>query len=323
MIKLDEAMRGGLVSSRFYRIVPHKCKCGSQLVLSDDLRTLRCTNEECTVAVENRCCRFLKYFGAQVNEDDIHKIVAKLHLISPYQLCDLCDANEAGLISGEDVRNLDYYTQFINNLAKTEVEIYQVIESCGVENIMAVAKGLFYGFNSIEEIYNELDTCKATFINERLGIVGSDSTALSVEIYNKFMSMKEEFLFAETVLRVRRYRPRLTIAFSDNDFGKDAINRSEVMEILSNDYDITFLHVAGVNENTDILVRGSSNGGARLRAAHTINEVFKANGVNSGKFELEHVGDIVEGQLKPVGSQVYIDSLENITGRLDELYSKE
>ena len=87
-------------------------------------------------------------------------------------------------------------------------------------------------------------------------------------------------------------------------------------------YSYNFVHVNVVSQTTDILIRNAASSGTKLRTANVLNSKHVANKMNTNEIKLNDIGKIMNNQLKPIGSVVYIETLETIMNRLDTLEKK-
>lgn len=317
-ISITEAENNKLISSKAISLLPKKCLCGNELSFSDSLKKLQCSNINCKATILYRCKTFCKKTDLDITESELIGIIEKLSLITPYQLLQLDAVYKEKLINKSDIQDIDNIIQKLNYIKSNEYFMYQIIELSGIEEINSIAKKLFYGFNSIDEIFEEIEASRVIFFNERLGIRSSDSTIISVEIYNKIMSIQEELIFAETQFKVKKHKNVLRIVFADNNIG-NFINKAELIEYLEDRYDYTILHVSNICNNTDILIKNGGISSTKARIARTINEKHIAEQINSGKISLNDIGKFETNKLKPIGSIVYIDTLEHILDRLDNI----
>lgn len=315
-ISITEAENNKLISSKAISILPKKCLCGNELSFSDSLRKLQCANTNCKATMLHRCKVFCEKTELNITESELIRLIEKLSLITPYQLLQLDAVYNENLIDNSDIQNIESLIQKLNIIKNNEYFMYQIIELSGIEEIASIAKKLFYGFNSIDEIFEEIETSRVIFFNERLGIRSSDSTIISVEIYNKVMDIQEELIFAETQFKVKEHKNILRVVFADNNIG-NFINKAELIEYLEDRYNYTILHVSNICNKTDILIKNGGISSTKARIARTINEKYIAEQINSGKISLNDIGTFEKGVLKPVGSIVYIDTLEHILDRLD------
>lgn len=317
-IKFKEALDNKLISPDIIKILPSKCKCNNELMFTDSIRELQCSNKNCYTNISNRILKFCNDTNIDLNISKIYNLVIKLKLISPYQILLLEDAYNSKLITKEDVENIDDILQQIRNIKSKQYNLYEIAKLCEIDNINKVAYKLFNGFASFEEAFEEIDTGQVSFINERLGTKSSDSSVLAVEIYNNILELKEELLFGETQLSVKDNTKKIIrIAFSDNVL--PFINKGELIDYLNNTYNYKFIIVTTISDTTDILIKNSDGNTNKYRAAKLINERFIADSMNKGEITLKDIGVFKEKELKPIGSRIYIETLDNILKRLNIL----
>lgn len=320
-ISFEEATQNDLVSTKTLEIIPNKCRCGAPLELSDSLRELKCVNKDCIYNIVDRLITFCNKTKLNIKDTELKELTLKLNIITPYQLLMLDEVYKNNIINKSDIQNIDEVMQSIKNIKEVDYFIYEIAEVCGIVSIEKVAYKLFNGFNSFEEAFEEIETGQVSFINERLGIKDSDSSILSIEVYNQIIKLKEELIFGETQLKIKEEeKERLNIAFTDNV--SPFVNKSELMDKFNNKYNYQFTLITTVSENTDILIKNNIDSNTnKYRTASLINDKFIAESMNNGELLLNDIGKIVETQLKPLGSKIYIDTLENVTLRLDQ-YTK-
>ena len=111
---------------------------------------------------------------------DLYDIVNKLNIVTPYQLMMLVEVYEADMLNGMDLPSIKESIQTIEKIKMNEYFIHQIISFCGIPEISKIAEKLFDGFNSIDEVFEEIESSRVIFVNEHLGIKSSDSTILSV-----------------------------------------------------------------------------------------------------------------------------------------------
>lgn len=322
-ISYTDVKSNELISDSILKLIPRTCNiCGRELQFSDSLKMVQCTNKNCKGKILKRCLLFNRTLGIEISTQDLIQIIGKLNIITPYQLLMIDEVMDSGIYDFCDIQNIDKAIQIIKKLKQEEHFIYNIVEWCGIEELSKIAQKILYGFNSIEEVYEEIDSSRVIFLNERLGIRSSDSTIISVEIYNLILAIKEELIFAETQLKIRKHKNVVRLAFSDSNIGH-FINKAELIQYLEYTYDISVLHISSINSYTDILIKNGSSSNTKLRIARTINEKYIADSINNGEFNLDDIGKFEDNKLKPIGSIIYIDKLDNILDRLDILAGKK
>lgn len=318
-IAFDKVSENNVISDYTMKLLNHKCICGKDLEFYSSLSSLYCKDKKCKCRVISRIEKCLSSMGVDTSSFDIYNIVNKLDLISPYQIFLLKDAYNNNLVSDTDIVDIKLLEQ-LDKIVSADYKFYNLLEMSGIDTISNIACKLAYGFNNLDEFYSEVEGGQLVFINERLGIDTSDGCIISLEVYNKLLEIKDELIFAESIFKITPYRNRIFIAFNDNV--KPFNNKMELMDYLKYTYKNTFVHVTVIRDNLDILVKKSNNNTNKFRLANLINDKYVADKVNSGELELSDIGKLDEKQLKPIGSRVYIDSLENILSRLEKTMNK-
>lgn len=317
-IKFNEALRNDIISLKTLKMIPNKCECGHEYELSNSMKTLVCTNKNCKENIVRRVKTFCNKLGLNIETQDIRDITDKINIITPFQLLIIEDAVEHNIVTESDIHDLKDFIQSIKNIKEKEYFLYNIVELCGIKEIEKVAYKIFDGFSSFDEVFDEIESGQIAFINERLGIKSSDSSIISVDIYNKIISLKEELMFAETQLKIKKYDKKiLYIAFCDSII--PYVNKSELIDFLNDRYNYKFVVVSNINESTDILVKNFDGNNSKYRAAKIINDRFIAESMNKGEITLSNIGKTKEGELKPLGSRIYIDELINILKRLNTI----
>ena len=232
-ITFEDVVNYELLNDSTIKLLPNKCRCGKKLVLSDSMRTMRCIDNNCRYFVVDRINKLNKHLELNISAADIDRLSHKLHWLTPYQLFMLDLSYEDNVIGMSDINNIVDVIRRIRELKSQEWYIYEIVELCGIDSISLVAKKLFDGFESIEQLYDELEQGQISFINDRLGIKSSDSSVLTVGIYNKLIEMKEELIFCETLLKIKKYSEKLIrISFCDNNI--PFLNKSETISPFKN-----------------------------------------------------------------------------------------
>lgn len=321
-ISFEEAIKNNIITPQNIQYIPTKCKCGANLEFSESFKHIQCTSENCKMIIVNRIENICSKIGMQFNQSDILKIVDKLKLITPYQILMLDKALEEKLINKNEIQSLTDNIQILKEFKDKEYYIYNIAELCGIEDISKVAIKIFDGFESFEDAFEEIEIAQVSFINERLGIKSSDSSILSVDIFNKLIALKEELIFGETQLNIKRYKKKLIkISFCDNVL--PFINKSELLNYLNYKFDYKFSICTAITESTDILIKNADGNNNKYRSAKLINDKYIADSMNKGELVLNDIGKFKNNQLKPIGSSIYIDTLENVINRLHSLESSD
>lgn len=321
-IKFSEALENDILSASVIKSIQPKCKCGSEIVFSDSLRTAMCSNKNCVYKIVNRFKSINSKLSLGISDISIENIVKKLKLVTPYQLFLLKDAVNQGIITSIDVNNLSEILDNIEKAQDRHYKLYEIVQMCGVPTLENVAIAVFKGFDTIAEAYDEIEKGQVSFVSERLGLATPDSTTLGVEIYDKLVEYMEEFAFAEMQLNIdKAYENKLNIAFCDNII--PFINKAEYIEYINSLTKFKFNYICSISDTTDILIRNSSENNSKIRAARIINDKFVADAMNSGELNLCDINVVIDGELKPIGSKVLVCSSDELISKLLRLEDKE
>lgn len=317
-IRFDEALENDILSPALLKSISSECKCGAQMILSDSLRYARCSRNNCIYTTINRVKSINNKLKLGISDTEVENIVKKLKISTPYQIFMLDSAAKSNIITEADIKNLNNVLDSLKTIKQNKYYIYEVVGMSGIDSIDSTAKALFIGFDSISEAYSEIDKGQISFISDRLGLTTTESSSLGVEIYNRLVGCIEEFLFAEMQLNIKKYSDfKINIAFSDGVF--PFVNKREYIDYINSLTKYKFNFVHSISSDTDVLVRSSSEGGSKSRAAKIINDKFVADAVNKGELNLSDIGIIRYGELKPIGSSIYICSSDELISRLKKL----
>jgi hypothetical protein len=319
-IPINEAKQHNLINLETQKLLSKACKCCKQFELSDSLKNVTCSNPECKARIYKRVAKFCKHNNISLDTTSIINIVDKLGLKTPYLILELDDMYKRHIVSSVEVPNIIDVLDNIEDIKSNNYYLYEIIEMCGIDNLTTVAKALALGYNSVAELYNELDKVQLSYITEKLGLEESNSISLALIIYNNLDSIYEELVYACHVLEVRQYTNRIRIAF--NDVISNFMNKADVIDYLNNHFEYTFVHTEIVDDKTDILIKNVNNKGIKYRRAVEVNDISSAKYINSGDLDLDNVGQLDAFNLKPAGYSIYIDNLENIIKRLNMLRGK-
>jgi hypothetical protein len=318
-ISYEEALMNGLISETTRNMLPDKCACGSKYELNDSLTVIQCTNKKCKEYLIDRIENFNVMVGLDIDKPELRNIVKKLNIQTPYQILMLDEALSKDVITSKDLSNHKEVVDRLDKIKKAPVSLVNIVRICGIKVISKVAYKIFDGFNTIDEAYTEIETRQITFINERLGIKDTDSSIFSADIYSKIIELKDEFILAEMLLNVQSDNQDniIRIAFTDNV--QPYVNKSEFVEFLNDKYSYKFILLSSVNDNTDILVSNALSQNTKYRTARIINNEQIAKEMKAGELELKDAEKKIKYQLKPRGCKIFIDSLENVLDKLDEI----
>jgi hypothetical protein len=316
-ISVREVLDNELMSEGTLRGIPTRCKCGAPMVFNDSLRNIQCSNKKCKYKLVSRIKRFAKITNINIDDSIALELIQYLGIVTPYQILMIDQVVEANKQSVRNIHNILEIANGIKKYKSTKHKIYEVAALCGISTIENIAKQLFEGFNSLDDVYNELDKCQVSYISDRLGIHNNDCAQFSVDIYNKLIELKDEMMFGEAQLEIDEYPNKMDIVITDNVL--PFINKSEYIEFLNSKYNICFNMTTSVSDNTDILISNSTPASNKMHSATVINNRYVANEMNQNKLNLSDINKKVDGELKPLGVKVLICTSNELETRLNEL----
>lgn len=318
MITISDAVNNNIISPALSKMLPSRCLCGHELQFSDDMQKIVCSSDICRTGLLHR----LKYINNKLKigltSDELVFITKKLKLKSPYQILHLADAYKAKVISSETVMHIKSALNRISEIHNTEYYLHEVISFSGADGLTeTISKKLFNGFNTIDEVYRNLDEYRAGFISEKIG--STHNSLASIDLYNTLVSLTDELVYAETIFKIKNTTDSLKIAFMSSNV-EPYVNKTEFIEMLESVCDIKFVVVSVIDETTDILIRNNMETGQRYKDARRINEKHIAELVNKGEIKLSDAGKEVAGSLKPVGHLILIGTVEDVIKQLRTVY---
>lgn len=309
-VTFREAIDNELITDYTLKLLPSTCKCGEQIEFNDSLRIIHCTGETCVYKILDRLINFCEYNNINISNEKLLNMINTLDIITPYQLIMLNEAYEHNLIS-----DIDDIVDSINKIKSKDFYLYEIVSMCGIPNITKVAEQLFNGFNTIDDAFSEIEQGQLTFINERLGIKDIDNSVFSMDIYKELLQLKEELIFAETQFKIIRYSKVVKIAFCDNVL--PFYNKRELIKYLDSTFGLKFNHIVCINDTVDILVRNFDISNNKVRIASVINDKYRAELLNTHKYEIYDLDKFNSNEIKPIGKKIYITSLEDLLKRLE------
>lgn len=315
MISVGEAIENKIIDNNniLYTL---RCRCGRTLCFSDSFKTIYCSDNNCKYILVNRIMHICNKLDITIGEDDALVMIDKLKFITPYQILMLDELYDSNRLPKYYIQNIDLVVSQIK-VAKTKVyKLYNIAEMTGLNEIDSIAKELFFGFNSFDEAFSYIEAGQIAFISDRLGFKSQDSTAISLEIYNKLIHLKDELKLAEIKLNVDNTEKSLKIVIDGSI--SPFINSNELLEFLNSKYKQKFTLVSNVNDATDVLIRTSSNSN-KCKLAQFINDKNIADAMNNNIISYNDINKFVEGELKPTGHKIFITTVDELIARLEVL----
>lgn len=260
MITLEMAEENQFISEEVLNELPRKCKCGHDLVLTDNLVQLYCPNPTCYLKVASRLEEMAKIIGADGwGESTCKEVCDQLNLMSPIDIFD----DDVRYSYPDGVSAWDKKMENISVALNKEWELYEIVQLLRLDGIATTANKLFRGYSSISEAYADFERGKAILIAERLGIGKGDESVMAVNVYNTLMQSKDELLKAESIFKVKKACERqikIAITGGVNGFKSKSQFVSELNNIGAGK--ISFFLNGTVTQDTNFLICDAGESGS-------------------------------------------------------------
>jgi len=317
-ITLKDVKEYNLIDKDKIKFIGTACKCGSDIVFSDSLRSLICTNRNCEYSKLHRFKLFCKELNLSISDNELLNIIKTLNLISPYQLLIIDTAVKSNMITNKDIKDLDSVIEKIAKIKKATYKLSYVVKLSFIHSLSDVAEKVFYGYNSLDEAYSDIESGRVAFLNERLGIYNTNNATLSVDIFKLLLDNKDELIFGESLFNIETNTESLRIVIG----GKSTrfINNDDLVNFLRARYKKNIVLSNRVCEHTDILIQNFNTSDNKLKIAKVINNNYVAKCINNGIMQLDDVGKQTKSSYKPIGSKILIGTESEIIDKLDKFY---
>ena len=204
MIKVSELKKTNLPQA-FLDVIPEKCEvdgCDADLVVTEGLTALCCSNPYCPEKVVQRMAQLLKDIGIKgMGEANCRKFLQNREYKSPYEILLYNFETDGVLYEGcsEEVSQKLY-----DKLKeKRSMPLWEFAKIGNAPNIRDQARKLFDGYTTFTDFYKDMEITGVDFIQDKLGIDKEKESIQAMKIYQSLMTYKEEFLRAESVLEVK------------------------------------------------------------------------------------------------------------------------
>lgn len=320
-IRLSDVRENELLPDYIVDIIPDKCECGAEIVLTNSLKQAYCSSDTCYVKMASRMYKMAQKLSLSLITLDICKYICKNYDISsPYQL----------FLMGQVLENVDNrqdepkgFRQAICNISSLDVKLslWEVVDLACIPDLEMVAKKLFYGYNNIGDAFDDIEYDKASFIAEKLGIKSSETSVLAVNIYNQLIKHKDELMFGETQFSIVDDTDK-TIYIAIDGYIEGFKNKSEFIHYLNKllKYKINILLTNTVSTQLDVLVADKDIASNKVKAATKINNDYAEDCIQSGKFSYDEIGKFNNtSDLHPIGEVIAIVSSKELIERLQDM----
>lgn len=183
-LSLNTALSYGILDLDVYESLPKTCSyCESELLVSENLKHFRCSNDKCpghfAAKLENFFEEFqIKGFGRAKCEDIIINNglteIYQIFILTPEQMCSW---------NNPDVKYEDWLK--IRSITLGVYPLWKVIKSLGLYRIDNLAKDIFMSYDNIVKFYEDLMEHGESLIAQK---IGKKEGKLSYIIYEELLN---------------------------------------------------------------------------------------------------------------------------------------
>lgn len=268
---------------RFAECLPEYCECcGAPLVIRETLTGLHCSNPRCVDKIVKRIemlCDDLNimYFG----ESTIYKFVEDYRITNPMQIFAL----EKGMLISNDT-SPEVSDKIISQIVeKRRFLLWEYVMYSNMPYIKTSARKIFQGYSSLEDAYRDIENGGIEFIQDKLGIGGSQVSVQAMKIYKSLMEYKEDlFDTLENVEIIDSASIKELNVVCSDEVGGRFHKKAEFYDFIKKNYDSKahFNFLPSVNKSIDYLVwKGADGSPARYTSKVKTVEGWNSKGVTN------------------------------------------
>lgn len=268
MITVQEVIQKKLIDDELIDIIPRQCeKCGEELYLSENLVYLSCENRYCYGKVAARIEEMAKRMQVDGWGESTCNQVAKTYKVqSPYSIF---------LLENTENTDIPAFTKKVAdicNMENREKYLWEIVQLASIPHIDTIAYKLFNGYKSIEEFFDDLDTCGVCLIADKVGVKNDIGSIMCVSIYNTLEQYKNELLFGEKQFIIKEQSGvelRVVITGPVDGF----VNKTEFINFINKRYNgkVNLVQMNTVSKNTDILIVDEETNSTKYMKAQRLN----------------------------------------------------
>lgn len=256
MIKVSELKSNGVLPKKFLDILPTKCSyCGSELVITETLTVLNCTNSKCLEKGVQRMLLLLKDLGVKsLGESKCRAFLKKFKTNNPYAILLYEPSKDGVLYEG---CSMDFSYSVYNKLNEVrEMLLWEYVKIGNIEGLRDVARMLFSGYESIDGFYSDLYEYGVELVQDLMGLkVDSAVSVKAISVYNTLLSYESELRSSIVGVNLKVLDvPTLNICISS--VGKPFKNKTEFIKemnkLVSGKIHLNIL--SGVTKDCDYLI---------------------------------------------------------------------
>lgn len=310
----------GLIDENVLAEIPETCECGGEIMFTDTVRQIFCSNPHCTYKVAARLEKMAKMMQADGwGESACQQICRQYKMISPFQVFLL--ENRADIVN-TGVAGINKKVENICDRGKRSIYLWELVKYAGIPNIEQTAYKIFTGYPTIEDAYKDIEAGQVIFVAEKLGIKNKESAVMALEIYNNLMAYKDELVFGESQFDIKKESgSKLKIAITGGVFGFN--NKSDFIKFINKRYngELNAMLASSVSSSVDILVADGDTSSNKFNSALKINQKYIDKGISDGTINPADIGKFKnERDLHPIGEAIMIGEHDKVIERLDRVF---
>lgn len=248
---------------KFVMCLPVKCPdCGADLVMSETLTGLKCSNFRCRSKMVMRIraiCKDLNILS--FGESTIEKFIDYYKPTNPLDIFAL----QEGMLIGEGISH-EVSDKIISQIrSKNHFLLWEFVQMANIEGVRTSARNIFQGYECLADAYRDIEAGGIDFICKKLGIPQSDElvSLRASKILKSLMDNKEDLLEGEGYVVIEKLNGirELNVVCSDQVGGRFK-NKPEFYAYVKQNFGervhVNFL--PSVNKNIDYLVWAGADG---------------------------------------------------------------
>lgn len=268
MITRAVVQEEGLIDPEILAYIPDECECGAEIVFTDSLKQIMCSDPRCIYKIASRLESMAKAMQVDgFGESSCIEICRTFGLISPYQVFILEGKSCPGVAA------FDKKIRDIINSPYRNCELWQMVSYGSIPGIDQIAYKIFGSYKSIDEAFIDIEKQQAPFIAELLGQKTGSAGVMAVNVYNTLIQYKEELRFGESRFNIlHKNGDRMQIAITDSVNGYP--NKSAYIKELNMTYDgkLTLVRLNSVTNEVKYLIADGDKTSSKYRKALKMQE---------------------------------------------------
>lgn len=286
--------RNGIISDKFYESIPQYCfedGCGFPMEMSHTLTQLHCSNPRCPSKIVQRLVAMANQLGVKdMGESRAAKFVHTYGITNPLMIFTY-EPNTDGAM-GEGI-SLDVSNKIVSQFnEKKSFTLAEYVRIANLPFIQTSAMSIFGDYDSLEEVYDEIDKGGVEFIRSKLNIKKGDEedteniSIRALKVYESLMTFKSDLLQAVdwvNIIKTHTEGMKTLKAVCSDEVGAPFRTKADFYATVNNSFEN--VHVEFLNSVTkaiDYLVWAGADGSParytnKVKKVTAYNEKYEAN----------------------------------------------